>query len=97
MVFFDGRRCDMRTIAAGKAKAQFLGLLNEVRNKREPVIVTKHGKEWAKIVPLDIEEGEDPLDAFRFPGIEIVGDVMKPIYTDAEWEGFHQESLRVFE
>jgi prevent-host-death family protein len=83
----------MRTIAAGKAKAQFLGLLDEVRNKREQVIVTKHGKQWAKIVPMDIAEGEDPLDAFRFPGmIEIHGDIMAPLYSDEENEEFFERS-----
>jgi hypothetical protein len=35
---------------------------------------------------------KDTLDAFRYHGIEIVGDIMKPISTDAEWEEFYQES-----
>jgi prevent-host-death family protein len=82
----------MRTIPAGKAKAHFLGLLDEVRAKREPIIVTKHGKQWAKIVPLDIEEGEDPLEVFRFPGVKIVGDIESPMYTDEEWEAFNEAS-----
>ena len=83
----------MKTIPAGKAKAQFLGILDEVKNKRQSYIITKHGKEWAKIVPLDLKEGEDPLDAFRFPGkIEILGDIMAPIYTDQEWDEFFEAS-----
>jgi prevent-host-death family protein len=87
----------MRTIAAGKAKAQFLGLLDEVRNKREPVIVTKHGKQWVKIVPMDIAEGEDPLDAFRFPGeIEIHGDIVSQPFTDEELDEFERVSLEPF-
>jgi prevent-host-death family protein len=78
----------MRTIAAGKAKAQFLGLLDEVRNKRESVIVTKHGKLWAKIVPLDMEVGEDPLEVFRFPGkIEIHGDIVVRLIRTRNWTG----------
>jgi len=87
----------MRTIAAGKAKAQFLGLLDEVRNRREPVVVTKHGKQWAKIVPLDMEEGEDPLEVFRFPGkIEIHGDIVSSPYTDEELDEMEQASLESF-
>jgi prevent-host-death family protein len=82
----------MRTIAAGKAKAQFLGLLDEVRNKRESFVVTKHGKEWAKIVPLDLEEDVDPLDAFRFPGVEVIGDIESPLYTDEELDAFEAAS-----
>lgn len=83
----------MKTIAAGKAKATFLGLLDEVHDKRQSFIVTKHGKKWAKIVPLDFEKGEDPLDVFRFPGVEIVGDIMAPLYTDEELDAFEEASL----
>ena len=84
----------MKTIAAGKAKATFLGLLDEVHDKRQSFVVTKHGKEWAKIIPLDLQEGEDPLDAFRYPGkIEIIGDIMAPIYTDEELDQFERNLL----
>jgi len=82
----------MRTMAAGKFKAQCLAVMDEVRTKREPVLVTKNGKPVAKLVPLDIPEGEDPLDAFYFGKIEIVGDIMKPVYTDEEYEEFYQRS-----
>lgn len=84
----------MRTMAAGKAKAQFLGLLEEVKLKREPIVFTKHGKPYGKLIPMDFEEGEDPLAAFRFPGkIEIVGDIEAPLYTDEEWAAFEQRTL----
>ncbi len=84
-----------KTIAAGKFKATCLAVLDEVQSRRQPVVVTKNGKPVAKVVPLDIPADEDPLDAFRFPGgVEIVGDMMKPIYTDAEWEEFFEESAR---
>jgi prevent-host-death family protein len=89
--------CDMKTMAAGKFKATCLALLDEVKAKRVPVLVTKNGKPVAKLVPLDIPEDKDPLDDFYFGGIEIVGDIMKPIYTDAEWEEFYQKSLKVYE
>ena len=85
----------MRTMAAGKFKAQCLGVIDEVQAKREPVIVTKHGKAVAKLVPMDVED--DPLDVFRFPGrIEILGDIVAPIYTDAELERFFEESCEPF-
>jgi prevent-host-death family protein len=84
----------MRTMAAGKFKAQCLAVMDEVHAKRVPVVLTKNGKPVAKLVPLDIPEAEDPLDAFYFGGIEIVGDIMKPVYTDAEWEQFFEESAQ---
>jgi prevent-host-death family protein len=79
-------------MAAGKFKAQCLAVMDEVQAKREPVVVTKNGKPVAKLVPLDLPEGEDPLDAFYFGNIEIVGDIMAPIYTDQEWEEFFEAS-----
>jgi len=87
----------MKTMAAGKFKAQCLAVMDEVQAKRVPVLLTKNGKPVAKLVPLDIPEDKDPLDDFYFGGIEIVGDIMKPIYTDAEWEEFYQKSLKVYE
>jgi prevent-host-death family protein len=86
----------MKTMPAGKFKAQCLAVMDEVQRKRVPVLVTKNGKPVAKLVPLDIPDGEDPLDAFHFPGIEIVGDITKPIYTDEQWEEFFEQSLRAF-
>jgi prevent-host-death family protein len=82
----------MRTMAAGKFKAQCLAVMDEVQAKREPVVVTKNGKPVAKLVPLELPEDEDPLDAFYFGKIEIVGDIMAPIYTDQEWDEFFEAS-----
>ena len=80
----------MKTMAAGKFKATCLSLLDEVATKREPVLVTKNGKPVAKLVPLETEA--DPLEAFRYPGIRIIGDIMAPIYTDEELDEFERNS-----
>jgi prevent-host-death family protein len=73
----------MKTIAAGKFKAQCLALLDEVETKRECVTVTKNGRPVAKMVPLELEE--DPLKAF-FIGGEILGDVMSPVTPVEDYE-----------
>lgn len=82
----------MITMAAGEFKAKCLGLLSEVETKRESVLVTKYGKPVAKLVPLEFAEGEDPLAAFHYPGLKIVGDIEAPLYTDAEYEEFFEQS-----
>jgi prevent-host-death family protein len=83
----------MRTMAAAKFKAQCLGLMDEVQRKRQAITITKNGRPVAKLVPLDIPEDENPLDAFRFPGkIEIIGDIMAPLYSDEEYEEFFKRS-----
>jgi prevent-host-death family protein len=78
-------------MAAGKFKAQCLGVLDEVQTKREPVLVTKNGKPVAKVVPLQFE-GEDPIFGFYKGKLEIKGDIMAPIYTDEESEAFFEAS-----
>lgn len=84
----------MRTMAAGKFKAQCLGVIDEVQAKRVPVVLTKHGKPVAKLVPLDLADEQDPLDRFLFSGkIEMVGDIMAPIYTDQEYEEFYKDKI----
>jgi prevent-host-death family protein len=82
----------MRTIAAGKFKATCLAVMDEVQAKREPVLLTKNGKPVARLVPIELPEEKDPLDAFYFGKIEIPGDIIQPIYSDEEWEEFFRES-----
>jgi prevent-host-death family protein len=79
-------------MAAGKFKATCLAVMDEVQAKREPVLLTKNGKPVAKLVPVELPEEKDPLDAFYFGKIEILGDIIQPIYTDKEWEEFFEES-----
>lgn len=44
------------TIAAGKFKAHCLSLLEQVARNREIIIVTKHGRPVAKLVPVESAE-----------------------------------------
>jgi prevent-host-death family protein len=81
----------MRTIAAGKFKATCLGLLDEVEAKREPVIVTKNGRAVAQLVPMPLDE-PDPIFGFYKGKLEIVGDIVSPLYTDEENEEFFERS-----
>jgi prevent-host-death family protein len=77
----------MRTMAAGKFKATCLAVMDEVQAKREPVLLTKNGKPVAKLVPLELAEQQDPLDAFRFPGkVEILGDIISPVTELEDWD-----------
>ena len=43
----------MKTIQAGKFKAQCLALLDSVAKSHIPILVTKHGKPVAKVIPAD--------------------------------------------
>jgi prevent-host-death family protein len=75
----------MKTIAAGEFKARCLRIMEDVRTKRTPVLITKRGKPLAKLVPPD----DKPPDILgRLAGkIEILGDIVSPITPLEDWEG----------
>jgi prevent-host-death family protein len=70
----------MRTMAAGSFKAQCLAVMDEVEAKRETVVITKHGRPVAKLVPVD----KDTDEIYHFlPGKgAVVGDVISPAIED---------------
>ena len=43
----------MATVAAGLFKAKCLELMDEVERTKEEIVVTKHGRPVAKLVPVD--------------------------------------------
>jgi prevent-host-death family protein len=74
----------MKTIAAGEFKARCLTLMDEVRDTREPVLVTKRGKPVAKLVPAD-DTGSEFIG--RLEGVvRIMGDIESPIEPPDAWE-----------
>ena len=73
-----------RTMAAAKFKATCLAVMDEVKAKREPVVITKNGIPVAKLVPSGPED--DPLAIFRFGRGRIVGDIMSPASPMEDWD-----------
>jgi prevent-host-death family protein len=67
---------------ASECKAKFLGVLDEVAEKHERVIVTKNGKPVAQIIPF-VEKPKTLFGAMK-DSITILGDLDEPI--DVEWE-----------
>lgn len=71
---------DGSTIGAGDFKARCLKLLDEVAETRQPLIITKHGKPVAKVIPMPPKK--DPFGALA-GSIAYEGDIISPI--DVEW------------
>ena len=73
----------MKKMAAGAFKANCLAVMDEVQAKRETVVITKHGKPVAKLVPIS----RDPDDIYNFFADKgfITGDVVSPALTLEEW------------
>ena len=75
----------MKTVPAGKFKAQCLTILDEVQAKHQSVVITKRGKPIAKIVPME-KEKDDIFGFFKSKGkIKINGDIVAPAFTPEEW------------
>ena len=67
----------MKTIAAAKYKAHRLTLMDDVPKNPEPIVITKRGKPFAKLVPAG---NEDEEFLGRLEGIiRIVGDIESPV------------------
>ena len=74
----------MKTLAAGKFKTNCLAIMDEVKAKRESVLITKHGKPVAMLTP--VEETDDPIFGFYKDKGKIVGDIMSPIIPLEDWD-----------
>lgn len=73
----------MKKIAAGSFKTNCLAIMDEVHAKREAVLITKHGKAVAKLVPVDTEV--DDIYNFLAGKGAIAGDVISPAISPEEW------------
>jgi prevent-host-death family protein len=73
----------MKTMAAGKFKAQCLSVIDDVHELKEEIVITKHGKPMAKLVPIK-KNSESIFGAMRNE-IEILGDLVEPITEPDAW------------
>lgn len=75
----------MRTIAAGKFKANCLALMDEVQKKHQPILITKRGKPVAKIVPANDNVKDDFFGKWKGK-LKVKGDIIRPAFDLDEWE-----------
>jgi prevent-host-death family protein len=69
------------TIAAGEFKSKCLNLLDQVAEQRETLIITKHGRPVAQLVPMPTPV--DIIGAMR-GSVLYEGDIISPL--ENEWE-----------
>lgn len=70
------------SVQAGVFKAKCLDLMDKVYEQHISIIITKHGKPVARLVPIE----ETPVDFFGClkNTVSIKGDIINPI--EAQWE-----------
>jgi prevent-host-death family protein len=69
------------TIPAGEFKAKCLKLLDKVAQDRQPLIITKHGKPVAQLIPIPAQEN---IVGSMKGSVLWMGDIISPI--DVEWD-----------
>jgi len=74
----------MKKIAAGEFKARCLAIMDTVRDSGEPVLITKHGKPVAKLVPAG--KNTDEIFGYMVGKVRVVGDIVGPVTPLEDWE-----------
>ena len=74
----------MKQMAAGEFKAQCLAIMDQVFESGEPVLITKHGKPVAKLIPA--EKHTDDMFGYMTGKAKIVGDIVGPATPLEDWE-----------
>jgi len=73
----------MKTMPAGVFKTNCLSVMDEVKAKRETVVITKHGVPVAKLVPVSADK--DEIFGFFNGKGSISGDLISPALSPEEW------------
>ena len=74
------------TIPAGDFKTHCLALMDEVKNKRQAIVITKRGVPVAKLIPA--EEVFPSLFGWMKDTVVEQGSILDPI--DLEWEASNE-------
>ena len=75
-----------QTISAGEFKAKCLKLMDQVQQQHQSIIITKHGKPVAELIPFENKKLQKPKDLFGCMkgSVTILGDIISPI--DEVWD-----------
>ena len=76
----------MRTIAAGKFKANCLAIMDEVQKKRETVLITKRGKPVAMLSPLRNEAAHRSIIGAMKGTVSAYDDPFSPVGDPQVWD-----------
>jgi prevent-host-death family protein len=73
----------VKKMGAGSFKTNCLAVMDEVQAKHETVVITKHGKPVAMLVPVNT--GRDEIYNFLAGKGSVTGDVILPAISPKEW------------
>jgi prevent-host-death family protein len=70
-------------VAAGQFKARCLQLMDRVQQTHEEIVITKHGRPVAKLVPIEVTSDRSILGYLQ-GSVQVIGDIVSPL--DESWE-----------
>ena len=76
------RARDAKRVAAADFKARCLELMDHVQRSHQSLVITKHGRPVARLVPYDIEPTD--IVGFLAGSLTSYGDMISPL--DESWE-----------
>jgi len=74
----------VKQMPAGEFKSQCLAVMDKVQKTGEPVLITKHGKPVAKLVPAS--KPTDDIFGYMASKVKVVGDIVGPTTPLEDWE-----------
>jgi prevent-host-death family protein len=72
-----------RTISADKFRKRCLGLIEEVQKTGREIVITKHGKPFARLLPVEASSAPKSLFGYMRGTIKVVGDIVEPLYENS--------------
>ena len=75
----------MKQVAISEFKAKCLDLLDQVQKTKTPLLITRHGKPIAEVVPASKAPKTDWIGSMG-DRVEILGDIVAPAIGPGEWE-----------
>ena len=73
----------MKHMPAAQFKSRCLTVMDQVQESGEPVVITKHGKPVAKLVP--VRRNEEDIFGYMAGKAKIMGDLMNSAPAE-DWE-----------
>ncbi len=74
----------MKSVAVTEFKARCLSLLEDVARSGQPLVVTKHGKPLARVVPTSNSPMKYPQETLRGT-VRILRDLIAPVIRPTDW------------
>ncbi len=70
-------------LSAAEFKAKCLKLMDHVNNYHEEIVITKHGKPVAKLIPFSLKPSKS-IFGYMKDSVQVNDDIIMPI--DEKWE-----------